>query len=88
MILRLLIGRTGRPDVRLERCKMLAGGVQLLAIGVFAAAIVAPSFNPDLHPTTTTVGAGGLLAALIELLALRIMGYISPPETGDRSEDE
>jgi hypothetical protein len=81
MILRLLIGRTGHPDVRLERCKMLASGTQLVAIGVFAAAIVAPSFNPALHPTTVTVGTGGLVAALIELLALRIMGYISPQET-------
>ena len=50
MILRLLIGRTGRPDVRLERCKMLASGTQLVAIGVFAAAIVAPSFNPARDP--------------------------------------
>lgn len=86
MILRLLIGRTGRLDVRLERCKMLAGGVQLVAIGVFAAAIVAPSFNPSLHPTAATVGVGGLLAALIELLALRIMGYISPRGTGGEDD--
>ena len=66
---------------------MLAGGTQLVAIGVFAAAIVAPSFNPALHPTTATVGIGGSLAALIELLALRIMGYISPQETGDGEDD-
>ncbi len=50
MILRLLIGRTGRPDVRLERCKMLASGVQLVAIGVFAAAIVAPSSTRTYTP--------------------------------------
>ena len=38
------------------------------------------------HPTTTTVGIGGLLAALIELLALRIMGYISPGEPGGEDD--
>ena len=65
---------------------MLASGTQLVAIGVFAAAIVAPSFNPSLHPTHAAVVTGGLVAALIELVALRLMGCISPAET--RKEDE
>ena len=65
---------------------MLAGGTQLIAIGVIAAAIVAPTFNPSLHPTHTAVVTGGVVAALIELLALRLMGCISPKET--RKEDE
>ena len=86
MVVRLIIGRTGCPIVRVERFKMLASGTQLVAIGVFAAAIVAPSLPPSLHPTPAAVVTGGLVAALIELLALRLMGCISPAET--RKEDE
>jgi peptidoglycan biosynthesis protein MviN/MurJ (putative lipid II flippase) len=86
MVVRLIIGRTGCPIVRVERFKMLASGAQLVAIGVFATAIVAPFFNPSLHPTHTAVVTGGVVAALIELLALRLMGCISPAET--RKEDE
>ncbi len=86
MVVRLILGRTDCPVVRVERFKMLAGGTQLVAIGVIAAAIVAPTFNPSLHPSHVAVVTGGLVAALIELLALRLMGYISPRET--RKEDD
>ncbi len=50
MVIRLIIGALDDPAVRVERCKLLAGGCQLIAIGVLAAAIVAPIFNPALHP--------------------------------------
>ncbi|MGI3776713.1 MAG: hypothetical protein ACRYGC_05390 [Janthinobacterium lividum] len=77
MVIRLLIGASDDPVVRVERCKLLAGGCQLIAIGVLAAAIVAPIFNPALHPGFWTRIGGGASAAVIELLALRIMGYMS-----------
>ena len=77
MVIRLLIGRSDDPVVRMERCKLLASGCQLIAIGVLAAAIVAPIFNPALHPGFWTRIIGGAAAAMIELLALRIMGYMS-----------
>ena len=77
MVVRLIIGASDDPLVRAERCKLLAGGCQLIAIGMLAAAIVAPIFNPALHPGFWTRVGGGAAAAVIELLALRIMGYIS-----------
>ena len=77
MVIRLIIGALDDPAVRVERCKLLAGGCQLIAIGVLAAAIVAPIFNPALHPGFWTRVGGGAAAAVIELLALRIMGYMS-----------
>ena len=83
MVIRLLIGRFDDPVVRLERCKLLASGCQLIAIGVLAAAIVAPIFNPALHPGFWTRIGGGAAAAVIELLALRIMGYISSGPPGE-----
>ena len=81
MVIRLIIGHSGDPVVRAERCKLLASGCQLIAIGVLAAAIVAPIFNTALHPGFWTRVGGGTAAAMIELLALRIMGYMSvkPP---------
>lgn len=63
-MLRLIIGRSGDPAVRMERCKLPASGCQLIAIGVLA-------------------------SALIELLALRIMGYVSTsPSSEDRGMAE
>ena len=87
MVVRLILGRTDCPLVRVERFKMLAGGTQLVAIGVIAASIVAPTFNPSLHPSHAAVVTGGFVAALIELMALRLMGCISPKET-NKKEDE
>ena len=86
MVIRLIIGRSGDPVVRMERCKLLAGGCQLIAIGVLAAAIVVPIFNPALHPGFRTRVGGGAAAAVIELLALRIMGYVSvSPSSGNQA---
>jgi hypothetical protein len=78
MVFRHLIGRTDDHLVQVERFKMMAGGCQLIAIGVLAAAVVAPIFNPSLHPDFWTRVGGGAVASFMELLALRIMGYISP----------
>ena len=86
MVLRFVIGRTD-PTVRVERFKMLAGGVQLIAVGVIGASIVAPLFNPSMHPTPATVVAGGSMAAVVELLAMRIMSYISPRDAGKEKTD-
>ncbi len=86
MVLRFVIGRT-TPTVRLERFKMLAGGIQLIAVGVIGASIVAPFFNPSMEPTSASVIAGAAMAALIELFAMRIMSYISPKDTGTEKTD-
>lgn len=86
MVLRFVIGRTN-SIVRLERFKMLAGGIQLIAVGVIGASIVAPFFNPSMNPTSTTVIAGAAMAAVIELLAMRIMSYISPKDAGKEKTD-
>lgn len=79
MVFRRIIGNADDPIVTVERFKLMASGCQLVAIGVLVASIVAPFFNPTLHPDLWTRLAGGGAAALIELLALRIMGHISIP---------
>ena len=86
MVLRFVIGRT-TPTVRLERFKMLAGGIQLIAVGIIGASIVAPFFNPSMKPTSTTVIAGAAMAAVIELLAMRMMSYISPKNAEEEKTD-
>ena len=86
MVLRFVIGRT-TSTVRLERFKMLAGGIQLIAVGIIGASIVAPFFNPSMKPTSTTVIAGAAMAAVIELLAMRMMSYISPKDAGEEKTD-
>lgn len=75
MVLRYILGRTDSPAVQAERFKMLAGGAQLIAIGMLAAAIVAPIFNPSLKPTTFAKMGGGAAAAIIELIAWHLMSY-------------
>ncbi len=74
MVVRLIIGRAHCPLVRPELIKKLAGGSQLVPIGVFAAVIVAPTFNSSLHPSQTYLTMGSLVASRIELLAQRLMG--------------
>jgi hypothetical protein len=86
MVLRFVIGRT-TPTVQLERFKMLAGGIQLIAVGVIGASIVAPSFNPSMKPSSTTVIAGAAMAAMIELLAMRVLSYMSPKDAGKEKTD-
>jgi hypothetical protein len=73
------------PAVHSERRKMLANALQVIALGILAAAIIAPVFNPGLQPGFVTRFCGGLVAGGIELLALRLIGYISI--TNDTKED-
>lgn len=75
MVLRYVLGRTDSPAVQAERFKMLAGGAQLIAIGMLVAAIVAPIFNTSLKPTTLVKMGGGVSAAIIELIAWHLMRY-------------
>lgn len=77
MVLKRYLDQSPDVTVRTERCKMLASGTQLIAIGVLVAAVIAPVFNTTLHPTLWTRVAGGLAFAAIELLALRILGYLA-----------
>ena len=76
MVLRYIIGKPAGRAVKTERIKLVAGGCQLIAVGIFVAAIIAPIFNPLLTATLKTHVMGGLGFAFFELLALRIMGYI------------
>lgn len=74
------------PAVRVERLKMVANGLQVIALGIMAAAIIAPLFNPALKPGMLVRVGGGQVAGLIEVLALRVIGYISvqlPTDAGD-----
>ena len=75
MVLRYVLGRTDSPAVQAERFKMLAGGAQLIAIGMLVAAIVAPIFNTSLKPTALVKMGGGVSAAIIELIAWHLMRY-------------
>jgi hypothetical protein len=84
MVLRVLLINYDDPAVRVERCKLLASACQVIAITLLAAAVLAPLFNPSLTTSFWMRLAGGAAVAPIELLALRILGYISAPV---RTED-
>jgi hypothetical protein len=71
------------PAVHSERRKMLANACQVIALAILAAAIVAPVFNPSLRPSIITRLIGGIVAGGIEVLALRIIGYISVKTTAE-----
>jgi hypothetical protein len=77
MVLKLILINDDDPAVRTERYKMLANACQVIALGILAAAIIAPAFNSTLKPSIFTRLGGGVIAGMIELLALRIIGYIS-----------
>lgn len=85
MVIRLIIRHSSDPIVRTERVKLLAGGSQLVAIGILIGSAVSPFFNSSISvPLWTRFGAAGI-AACFELLALRILSYIptsSPPKEG------
>ena len=87
MVLRYVLGRTDSPAVQAERFKMLAGGAQLIAIRMLAAAIVAPIFNSGLRPSVLAKMGGGVSAAIIELIAWHLMGYGVLP-VASRKEDD
>lgn len=87
MVLRYVLGRMDNPAVQAERFKMLAGGSQLVAIGMWAAAIIAPTFNPSLHPSTLAKMGGGVVAALMELLAWHLMGYAIATPAPEQEDD-
>jgi hypothetical protein len=81
MVLKLILINDDVPAVRAERYKMLANACQVIALGILGAAIIAPAFNPGLKPSIFTRLGGGVIAALVELLAMRIIGYISTKTT-------
>ena len=87
MVLRYVLGRMDNPAVQAERFKMLAGGAQLVAIGMLAAAIVAPIFNPALQPSIAAKVGGGAVAALMELLAWHLMAYATVTPAPEQEND-
>ena len=76
-MLGMLIGRSTDPVVRTERIKLMAGGAQLVAIGILVGSFISPFFNSGLLvPLWTRFGAA-VVAGFLELLALRILSYLS-----------
>ena len=65
--------------VRAERFKMLAGGTQLIAVGVLGASVIAPTFNNAQQFSFLLAGGGGVTAGLIEVAAWLLMRYAVPP---------
>lgn len=76
--------RQQRAAVKAERFKMLAGGTQLIAVGVLGASVIAPIFNNAQRFSVLFAAAGGTAAALIELVAWWLMGYAVPPSAAEQ----
>lgn len=77
MVFKYILVNGDDPAVWVERFKMMANGLQVIALGILGAAIIAPLFNPALKPSFLVRAGGGVVAGLVELLALRVIGYIS-----------
>ena len=78
--------RKRNAAVRAERFKMLAGGTQLIAVGVLGASVIAPIFNNAQQFSLLLAGGGGVTAGLIEVAAWLLMRYAVPPAE-DEEED-
>ncbi len=75
-----------RAAVKAERFKMLAGGTQLIAVGVLGASVIAPTFNNAQQFSALLAGGGGITAALIELVAWMLMSYAVPRAEADQED--
>jgi len=75
MVLRYVLGRTDNPAAQAERFKTMASGAQLIAIGLLVASIIASTVNPAVMSSISAKMSGGVVAAVIELLAWHITGY-------------
>lgn len=80
--------RKQRAAIKAERFKMLAGGTQLIAVGVLGASVIAPIFNNAQRFSLLLAGCGGLTAGALEMVAWALMGYGVPPaETEQENAD-
>ena len=70
-ILQYILLNDDDQAVSIERFKMMANGLRIIALAILAAAIIAPLFNPALKPRFLARVGGGVVAGLIEILALR-----------------
>ncbi len=59
---------------------MLAGGTQLIAVGILGAGVIAPTFNNAQRFSLALAIGGGIVAGVLELAAWVLMGY-GVPET-------
>lgn len=76
-----------RAAIKAERFKMLAGGTQLIAVGVLGASVIAPTFNTAQQFSVLLAGGGGgVTAALIELVAWVLMSYAVPRAEADQED--
>lgn len=71
--------KSRKAAVQAERFKMLAGGTQLIAVGVLGASVIAPIFNNAQRFSLLLAGCGGLTAGVLEMVAWALMGYAVPP---------
>ncbi len=77
-----------RAAIKAERFKMLAGGTQLIAVGVLGASVIAPTFNTAQRFSTLLAEGGGLTAGLLEMVAWALMGYaVALPEAEQENVD-
>lgn len=78
-------GRQVDGVVRTERIKLVAGGTQLIAIGILVGSSISPFLNTGLQvPLWARFGAAAV-AGLLELGALHVLGYLAV--TAPPSED-
>lgn len=75
-----------RAAVKAERFKMLAGGTQLIAVGVLGASFIAPIFNSGQRFSFVLAASGGIVAAGIELAAWAFIGYAVPRAETDQED--
>ena len=80
-------GKRAATAVQAERFKMLAGGTQLIAIGVLGASVIAPTFNSAQRFDVWLAGTGGAVAGLLELAAWALMGYGVVPSAAETEGD-
>lgn len=70
---------SGRASIHnVERCKLLANGLQLVAVCILFATIVAPLFNPAPANSLWSYVCMGGLASLFEIAAMHVIGYVKP----------
>lgn len=75
-----------RAAIKAERFKMLAGGTQLIAVGILGASVIAPTFNTAQPFSLQLASAGGAIASLIELVAWLLMRYGVAPSQAEQED--
>ena len=75
------------PKRNEERLKLGAGGCQLIAIAICGAAFIAPLFNTTLNPPYARMFGAAVVAAVLETIAMRLLGYLPIPAEPTASQE-